>query len=168
MASPEAVAWMTAVFDEVWPRQAASDKGMEVYLFVLKDIPDADLRLAVEQLVASATFRPVPAEVRTTALSMRMSALPSAYEAWAEVKRHLQAGHARDEWQPLTLQALRGIGGFEAFGMSDRADESYWLNQFVKSYEVLAQRTREEARMLPEVRERRQLAQSAAQLEAGG
>lgn len=154
MATPERIAWMAAVFDEVWPREGTSDVALEIYLAVLPDVPDNVLVPAVEKLVSEATFRPRPAEVRQTALDLMLPRVPTAYEAWAEVKARLRPGHLRDEWSsPLVGKALEGIGGLDAFRMSDRADESYWMNAFFKAYDTLARRQREEVRMLPQVRE---------------
>ncbi len=176
MASEEMILRMFDLLGEIWPRDAEriSPLTIEVYSRVLADVDDRTLQAAVVKIVSEATFWPKPAEMRAACLTLTRPEIPTAHQAWAEVKAHLRAGHSKDPWHPLTWEALEGIGGWQSFAMSQREDESYWLTHFVKSYDALAGRERERQRMLPEVRQaisaiaesKRILAPARRQLEA--
>ena len=177
MATPERVAWMGDILNETWPREQASDRLLEIYLAVLRDVSDEELRLATYKLVSEATFRPKPAEVRTAALELRQLPRMTAGEAWGlwcewrdlpptkwVGEKHLR----RNPLPPEVAAVVRGMGGAEYLAQSP--NEMSDRSQFVKEWEKQEVRFAKGSRMLPEVREAmlRLQAPEMAQVEAGG
>lgn len=165
MASDEAVQGMFGVLVEVWPRdgERISPATMQIYSRVLADIPDDVLRAAVVKVVSEATFWPKPAELRRAALDMIAPNGLSASEAWGMVKGYirrvaelpeLRNGEWLDKPQlPERVQrALACLGGISYLRNARPGDEMSDRHQFMKAYEGFAQREREQALMLPEVR----------------
>jgi hypothetical protein len=123
----------------------------KIYAMTLADLDDNLLMAAVVQYLASGSkWFPAPVDLRTTALSLvnRADGTPSAFEAWAEVKRAIRS---REPLSPMAQRAIDLLGGLAEFGASDIGDESSWRARFIQAYEQLQQRQAEDAMMLPAV-----------------
>lgn len=125
--------------------------NVKVFALALCDLDDRLLMAAVAQYLASGEpWFPPPSTLRKTALSLvsRADGTPSAFEAWAEVKRGL---HSRNPLSPLAQRAIDLLGGMREYGMSDIGDEPSWRARFIQAYEQLENRQAEDSMMLPAV-----------------
>lgn len=184
MASDEAIRRMFDVFAEIWPRDddRVSDLTIAVYARCLADVPDDLLSAATVRVVSEGIYYPKPAEIRQAALGLVDPEAPSGVEAWGALCRYIRRwpggggyfdGEQHVDPPPLPQRiqrAVDAIGGLAYVRYSEDtvADRA----RFVQVYEVMERRRREEARMLPEVREaiRRALPgrmQSAGRVPAG-
>lgn len=130
---------------------------IELYLRLLGDLPTEAVKAAVLAHIGRSTFFPSIAEIRQGAVGILAGeqGLPLPHEAWAEVKAQVRSvGHyGQPAWShPLIGKALDGAGGFQSFCMSDSDQEPSWRAQFLRAYEQLVSREREDQAMLPEVR----------------
>jgi len=129
---------------------------VDLYSRFTKDVPDDLLKMAVADHVANSKWWPKPSEIRERCVRLIEMAGPDTneYDAWAEVKLHMKAGHTDDPWSdPMIGRAMDGIGGLKAFGQSDVSQEMSWRSRFIDAYRLLKKRERERRLMLPEVRE---------------
>lgn len=141
-------------------RKARIGEMIQAYTAILGDL-DADRLAQVAYHLASInTFFPSAAELRAAYFNMeeRAAGVPTADEAWNEIKRLFRRGYSRYRApppeafsHPLVQKALEGIGGWLALCNSenDAADRA----RFLQAYEIHMRRNRELSRMLPEVRE---------------
>lgn len=174
---------------DLTPRQLA-EQG-ELWTVILAEIPISDLGLAAHAHIAGSRFFPALSEIRRAALEMHIPQRESAIVAWGDVMaardwawpgRYRELTYTvKDEpglppmpelrikedlmgeppfKNPLTAQACRILGGWRAIMASEcpAAERA----RFVEAYEALVARERDEALMLPEVRERQQIGSGAA------
>ena len=141
-------------------RKARLSEMIGAYTAILGDLDADRLARAAYHLASMNTFFPSAAELRAAYFSMeeRATGVPSADEAWGEVKRLFHRGYSRyrapppDAFShPLVQKALEGIGGWLALcdSENDAADRA----RFLQAYEIHVRRDRELSRMLPAVRE---------------
>ena len=136
MASAKCIRGMIEIFSAHWPKHPIAPNLLSVYASCFPNVPDDILKRAAVLCVKECTFWPQVVELNKRIAGVLMPQLPSQYDAWQEVKSHLRAGHAKDEWStPIIGKALDGIGGLRAFGLSPQEDESYWRTAFFKAYE---------------------------------
>lgn len=130
------------------------------YHAILHDIPGDMLRASALHLGGESKWFPTAAELRHAvfALQERAQGIPTAQDAWAEVKRAFRRGFsiyrapALEDWShPLIAKALDAIGGWRTLCQSDNdaADRA----RFLQAYDVYVRREQEHMRMLPEVRQ---------------
>jgi len=132
---------------------------IRAYHMLLGDL-DADLLTkAALHVVSTQTFFPSAGELRGAYFSLAEQAIgvPTAPEAWGELKRLFRRGFSRyrvptleDVSHPRIYESLQAIGGWRMLCESDNdaADRA----RFVQAYETYTEREREVGRMLPEVR----------------
>ena len=128
---------------------------VEFYDRFCQDIDDEVLIAAVAQHISQSQWWPKVAEIRASAFDLitRKLDMPSAFEAWANVKKNLGRADDRRQWlHPMVKKAIDSIGGIQAFGMSPTDQEAAWRARFVQSYEIMVKRDRARADMLPEVK----------------
>ena len=126
-----------------------------MYRRFFADVPDDLLLMTVVSHVGSSKWWPAISEIRDGCghLAEMANNTPNEFDAWAEIKLHLHAGHSKEPWSdPLIGKALDGIGGLQAFGQSDRDQEASWRARFYEAYKAMQSRERERRLMLPEVR----------------
>ena len=135
--------------------QGAMNELRRLYEKFLEDIADELLLSAVEAHIASSKWWPKVAELRSQCadLAAQSQGLPSAFEAWAEVKVATR-NHSCEFSTPLIRKAMDGVGGLQAFRLSDTDHESAWRARFYQSYETLVKRERDDA-ILPEMTRKR-------------
>jgi len=163
MASNEAIERMFEVFAEVWPRddERVSERTLDVYARCLADVPDELVAAATVKVVSEATFYPKPSEIRAAALALTMPEGLTGAEAWGQVCAYIRRWPAGGYFvgqhidpPPLSehlQRAVDAMGGLTYLRLSENpvADRA----RFIEVYGVMERRRREEARMLPEVRE---------------
>jgi hypothetical protein len=125
------------------------------YHRILHDLDARLLDAAALELGGTSKFFPAAAELRQTAFGLKAVADGelTAGDAWAMVTKAIGAqgypGGMPDHFPPLVKRAVEGMGGWKALCMSENgmADRAH----FLKMYDTLEVRTKQETRMLPEV-----------------
>lgn len=150
-ANNKAIAQVLAFLAALYPRFELTKATIQAYTEVLEDIPPDMLRAAAKDLGSRSTFFPAAAELRRAAfdLAERAQGLPSAYEAWQQIKS--QVGGRALEMHPLALEAINALGGLASFRQSDISVEASWRARFIDAYDILAQRQRRERETLPQI-----------------
>ena len=140
--------------------QARIREMVQAYHMILGDLDMDRLTGAATHVMAQGTFFPSAGELRQAYFNLeeRAAGVPTADEAWAEVKRLFHRGYSRYRpptsetvSHPRVWKALEGIGGWRTFCNSDNdaADRA----RFLQAYETHTNRDRELSRMLPGVRQ---------------
>ena len=138
----------------------------KAYHMILGDLDAGILKMAGMDLARKRTFLPTAGEWRKAAWALveKANGIPSAHDAWAEVCKSFGShGYYRGapEWScALIGQAIAGIGGYTALCVSENtvADRA----RFLQAYDSYLERERDDAAMLPEVRDVvRQLAEAS-------
>jgi hypothetical protein len=169
MATQAEIAKIIAVLADAYPSFRPGRTGAEVeaklksmtrsYYWALGDLDANRLMQAAHNLVRANTFFPSAAELAQTYYDMAdlASGIPSAPEAWAEVKALFRRGFSRynkptveSVSHPRVWKALEGIGGWMALcdSENDAADRARYL----QAYETYTERDQEIERMHPETR----------------
>ena len=132
------------------------DHTLRVYERLLRDVSGEVLEEAALQHVAASRFFPTVAELREGALSAGGEALPSAIEAWGEVKRELSrcGRYGKPRFQNAIAARIVALLGWVS--LCDSGNEAADRARFLESYEELSRRARDEARRLPEARRLRE------------
>jgi len=151
-----------------YPSFTVKQDMLEAYHAILGDLPSDLLKAAALQLASeSRAFFPSAGELRSAAFELieRRDGVPSAPEAWGEVKAQIGAvGYvgSPEFSHALIAEAVRIIGWRDLCisenQMSDRA-------RFIQAYEALQKRRRTEVAMLPQVRDALRLVGSGARVE---
>ena len=126
------------------------------YHRILHDLDAQLLDAAALELGGTSKFFPAASELRQTAFGLKAVASGelTAGDAWAMVSKAFGIhGHYQgvpDHFPPLVKRAVDAVGGWTSLclsenGMADRA-------HFLKVYDTLDARTKQETRMLPEVK----------------
>lgn len=162
--APEHVLQALAFLAAAYPHFKLTQPTIAAYSVLLSDIPAQALQGAALQLAAEGgDWFPTAGALRAAAFDLLHSGepLPTAQEAWADVKRCMATyGHAQlpQFAHELTAQAVEGIGGWRTLctasmdkDMSDRA-------RFMQAYDALVARLRHDQRLLPAIRQYQQLA----------
>lgn len=136
-----------------YPNVQASDLSIAAYLDILKDIPVAELDVAVKQsIIDSPTFIPPAPTIYVTWQRMKIPEQRSGAEAWGSVVRALrEVGHTATPKfnDPLTAQVVKSLGWQYLCQSEDQmADRAH----FMRMYEELRQREERDRRLLPEAR----------------
>jgi hypothetical protein len=127
---------------------------MELYARLLLDIPDDVLEAAVMQHMAQSQWWPKVSELRERATNLVMAAkhIPSDFEAWCEVRANARHSTAEHNWShPLVKAAIDRLGGLRALGYSPEEDEPSWRANYLRCYQALVNREREQVSELPQI-----------------
>jgi hypothetical protein len=156
MPSPErfiVVALLMAAFPNV-PAPVAT---MNLYVDMLRDIPDQILETATRHVISRHKYNswPTIAEIRESCIDIQTGAanFPTAFDAWDTVITAIrQYGYYRRplfEDNPLIDKTINGIGGWAALCHSENqvADRA----RFVECYTLYLKRATEDTYTLPEV-----------------
>jgi len=166
MASLLEIAEIVGVLLEMFPAfklklDKQGRKAMfKAYHLILSDLDAGCLQQVCVHLGSTQTFFPAAGEIRQAyfRLADRAAGIPTADEAWAEVKGMFKRGYSRylyprvqDFSHPRVFKALEGIGDWRALcdSTNDTADRA----RFLQAYEIHSQRDQELDRMLLAVRD---------------
>lgn len=148
------VAKIVGALAAAFPHAQITEDTLRVYVAALADIPLDVLEVAANQCLAECEFFPTVARLRDTALSLTtdLERQPTPFAAWGEVVEAIRrVGFYREPTfsTPLTAKAV-SIMGWKELCLSDNqvADRAH----FVKVYEQLLHRQKQEVRLLPEAR----------------
>ncbi len=164
MATTEGIAAAFALLRLAYPdyvekhlsAAGALTEMMDFYIRFFPDVPDDVLIAAAQAHITVSAFWPRINELReqATQIAMNRLSLPSAFDAWNEVKRALkEAKPSQHAWShPFVKQAIGGIGGLVAFGQSAMDEEMTWRAHFFRAYESYVNRAQAQVQTLPQVR----------------
>ncbi len=149
-------AQIMAVLRTAHHRAEITDKTMDAYYVVLRDLDPNALEAAALQLLATSKWFPKPSELRAAVFDLRelASDVPDAYTAWEDVLLQIRkVGYSGvpEFKHELTAATVERVGGWRNICMSTSvvADRM----RFVDAYKSLLKRERTQTRMLPQVRE---------------
>ena len=132
-----------------------------MYERILSDLPADLLEVAVLQHIATNKWFPAISELRGAVLAATAPAHRTAMEAWGEVLNAMNSGGMRmmgdgdgyypPEWsEPILARVVTMMGWRELCNSKDQmADRAH----FMRAYDALVQREREDANMLPMMRQ---------------
>lgn len=180
MATPKRVGELCAGLATLYPKDIAFLTKeqivlrTQIYIDLLRDIGDDVLTLAVEQYIAGGgTAYPTVKQLRDMALSLTLSAddAPDAASAWRQACNAVEPW--MDGWQykvgareKLHARVVKAIELYDGRRIAAREEQNAGTDfaQWRGLYESLAHRADEQARWLPQVRER--IALMRAEMEA--
>ena len=133
------------------------DEQVRLYRAMLKDIDQSTLEAACLQHIATSRWFPTIAELRELAYQIAAPSLQTSGEAWGEVKRNmLRCGvYGKPEFSSQVTERVVRDMGWPALcsSESEMADRAH----FMRMYDAYAIRARQDAQMLPRVKELLQL-----------
>ncbi|HKS27792.1 MAG TPA: hypothetical protein VJS44_08230 [Pyrinomonadaceae bacterium] len=142
-----------------YPNASITKETLRVYEGMLADIPLDVLDAVVRQCLAECEFFPTIARLREMALNLtsNVSQMPTPFEAWGIVAKEIGAvghlGNPKFE-NPLIEKAVKIMGWWQLCTSENPiADRAH----FVKVYEQLLNRAVQDAKLLPESREMREM-----------
>lgn len=159
--NPELEAQLTAevgMLAASFPHVAITGETIKVYVRMLADIPPDIRAAALSQALAECEFFPTIARLRDMALALTQTGPHvSGFEAWERVVKAIRSVGSyapRPGFDdPLIARAVDCLGWPELCQSENQvADRAH----FVKVYEQLVERERQDARLLPEAREVRE------------
>lgn len=167
MATPRRVGELCAGLTAMYPKDVAFltqeqiNLRTQIYIDLLRDISDDVLTLAVNQYIAGGgTTYPTVKQLRDGALSLAQAAddAPDAASAWRQACKAIRPMGYGFEFATAGLHP-RVVNAVELYGLSrigGRLEENAGTDyaQWRGLYESLASRADEQARWLPQVRER--------------
>ena len=163
MATKEGVGKAFVLLRQAYPDHVQRHLGgpgalaeqMALYELFCHDINDDVLIAAALQHIGHSPWWPKVSELRASAFDLVTNelGLPTAYEAWGNVKKNLSRAPDRRKWlHPLVKEVIDSCGGMQAFGFSPTEQEMAWRSRFVQAYEIMIKRNRAKQEMLPEVK----------------
>lgn len=153
METRETIAQVLAALLAAYPHAKVREETVEIYCRALADIPPEVLDAAAMACLATCKFFPTIAELRDQAAAVASRAHPSAIEAWGivmeQVRQHsIYTPHHFDD--PLIARLVESIGWYT---LCTTTDVAITRAHFTNAYKVLLDRERQDAVMLPAVRE---------------
>jgi len=133
------------------------DGTVDIYEEYLADVPDEDLRLAVNEVIATAKFFPRVAEIREKAVEIRLrrEGVPHPADAWAEVQREIRAKgfYEKPEFShPMVREAMLAVGGWTHLTGPDDPNMETVRAQYLRIYDSMVSRLKHDRRLLPDTR----------------
>lgn len=153
MSNEAEIAKLIGVMAAGYPNTQVSDATVEVYITMLRDIPQDVLEGSVQQCMAESEFLPTVAKIREKALALCSPVAPEPLEAWGIVQKEImRVGFYRSPTfaDPIIAKAVDCIG-WQALCSSENAvaDRAH----FAKVYEGLLRQAENDRRMIPAARQ---------------
>jgi len=151
--TPDEALKVLSVLTAAYPNVNIPEETAQIYVKFLLDLPYEAGKAAALSLIAESKYFPTIAELRQAALAVSGNDLPSPGEAWGEVVAQMkEAGiYRRPRFShPVIEKAVQAIGWQElCLSENQIADRVH----FMRIYESYAERARQEAIQIPEVRQ---------------
>lgn len=130
---------------------ATLEQTLHIYQSLLADIPVDVLEATAMQHIAGSRFFPTVAELREGAMAIAAPQYPPAMEAWSEFLNAADSYRPCPEFaNPILNAVIRQMGWIDLCRSENQiADRAH----FIQAYERLAARAREDAMLLPAVRD---------------
>ena len=157
MATLEEVTKVMAFLAALWPRESITMPTIKAYAMILKDVPADAVAAAAEAIGSEASpFFPKAGEIRQRAFELTDGDdLPLAMEGWQQLADKWRGRYV--EFWPLTERTIQAMGGMRRLGTTTEKDLPFIRAQFIKTFETFRNRAVEDRRMLPVVKEFKQL-----------
>jgi len=134
-----------------YPNTQVTPETVIVYVEDLSDIPADELRAVIKQARAQLKFLPTIAELKSMhKLLIRDLAIPTAEQAWEEVRRSFGRIN-RSPWSHPFIEEAVNVIGYRELGMSENQGND--MARFLKIYANLVERKDQVARLTPEARQ---------------
>lgn len=139
-----------------WPEPGKEEALVALWESMLSDVDFEVAKMAVQKYMLESVYPPTVADIRSRVTDFTVPRENTGIEAWGEVKRAIrQYGSynekkAMDSLKGATRKVVEYIG-FRTLCMSENemADRAH----FLKVYDTVSKREREDALLLPEMRE---------------
>lgn len=158
MMTEQEVGRVLAVLKAAWPERKVLGDTIAAYLAAWEDLPYAAVDAAAKQWLRTGKFFPAASEIREIALAGAIG-LPSAEEAWGEVRRAIgEVGmYAIPRWSTAVLARTVETLGWRSICTTEEDDVGTLRAHFRNTYNAFAKRQQEgDARpALAEAQERR-------------
>lgn len=146
---------------EIYPRAdfIPTQDAFNIWFELLKDLPYEVANAAVQQHMLTNKFAPTIAEIREQAANVVNGPQKDAGQAWADVKKavnnfgYYNPAKGLASLDPLTRQAAERFGFRELCDMQID-DNNIARAQFIRIYNDLANREREDAKIPAHIRDR--------------
>lgn len=141
-----------ALLQAYYPQAELTEARAAIYVDLLQDIPSQALKQAARVHMATQKWFPTVAELRQPALDLLEATDPviDSETAWGLVMMSFRGRGQPDN--RLIQEAVQAIGGWRMLGNSDDAGMIAHRSHFIRAYENVARRYRDERRMLPDTR----------------
>ena len=132
--------------------------AMDIWYSLLKDLDYKTAALAVQDYIQSEKYPPTVADIREKSVRVNDGDGMTALEAWGYVRKALRNSiyHADEEFSNLPIECQQAIGSpdylCETCRLSTSEVETVCQSQFIKSYGVVADRRKEDAKLSPNIR----------------
>jgi hypothetical protein len=139
-----------------WPEKGKEEDTITLWELMLADIPLEIAKVAVQQHIGKSVYPPTVADIREIVNHISIPQEKTAIEAWGDVKTAIRRygsyneKKAMDSLSGVTRKVVEYIG-FKTLCMSE--DEMADRAHFLKMYEVVAKRERDDALLLPQTRD---------------
>lgn len=170
MADQEDIVKLIAQLSAAFPNWKPNAYTVEIYYQDLRDIESGELFLAAQHCRTNPErdqrFAPSTGEIRMAVLDLRkmQSGIPSAYDAWREVRQFIadNSYFIEPHWSHPLIEKTVRVFGLENLrqsenGMSDRM-------RFIECYQSFAEKAEKEVMLVPEITD--YLTEDKKQLEA--
>lgn len=130
------------------------DRRAEVWIRMLRDLPDESLKVATARLAATKTWCPSVAELRAEVAALHDDT-PSGADAWGEVLRNLsRVGHTgTPTWStPLIAEALRGTVPWSSLCSATHDSMPSHRARFLEAYDGIRRRHSQHLALPPSAR----------------
>lgn len=139
-----------------WPEEGKGEALVSLWESMLSDVDFETAKMAVQKYMLESVYPPTVADIRSRVADFTTPREKTGIEAWGEVKRAIRLHGSYNEKKAMdsltgaTKKVVEYIG-FKTLCMSENemADRAH----FLKVYDTVAKRDREDALLLPEMRE---------------
>ncbi len=138
-----------------FPEPGKEEALTALWVEMLQDVDFEIAKLAVQKYMLESVYPPTIADIRARVSEFVGGYTPTAIEAWGEVKNSIRRyGYYAQEkgvkvLSPLTRKVIDSIGYRElCLSENEVADRAH----FLKVYETMAKRDKEDSLMLPQMR----------------
>lgn len=139
-----------------WPQDGKEEDTVTLWEMMLADVPLEVAKVAVQQHIGKSVYPPTVADIREIVNHISIPQEKTAIEAWGDVKTAIRKFGSYQEKK--AMDSLTGVArkvveyiGFKTLCMSE--DEMADRAHFLKMYDVVAKRERDDALLLPQTRE---------------
>lgn len=140
-----------------YPNSQMTDESLKVYRAMLTDIPIGVIEVAVQQSIVNSEFLPTVATLRATCHRLTVPDELTGFEAWEVVRAAIGAigAYQRPQFENRLIERAVNCIGWVQLCRSENevADRAH----FVKVFEQLKERQREDGMLLPAAREMKAL-----------
>jgi hypothetical protein len=153
MADKTQIDFMLAQLTAAFPTEM-SNETMAIYEKYLMDIPEDDLRFAVDEIIITSKFFPRVSEIRdkVNENQLRREGVPCSADAWAEVQREMKAKgiyHAPEFSHPLVREVMYAVGGWHHLNSAVSINMETVRAQYLRMYDGMISRLKQDIGLLP-------------------